>query len=107
MPLKIRMARRRPIFPAWPPTARRGKSCLPIWLICGTRFSRRTDARDAETEAKLEIEFDEKLHPKVATEGVEAHSPIEDTNLTRDQLDEALTATVGRCRKNATDAGAG
>jgi SecD/SecF fusion protein len=50
------------------------------------------EERDAETEARLKIEFDQKLHPKNA-EGIEVRSPIDDTNLNREQLDGALNAT--------------
>ncbi|HET6250843.1 MAG TPA: protein translocase subunit SecD [Tepidisphaeraceae bacterium] len=57
------------------------------------RIQKAHDARDAQTEAKLKIEFEQKLHPKSATEGEPEASPIDQTNLTKEQLDGALTAT--------------
>jgi SecD/SecF fusion protein len=49
-------------------------------------------SQDAETEARLRVEYDRKIHPKTEA-GADARSPIEETNLTRDQLDEILAST--------------
>ncbi|HZK82369.1 MAG TPA: hypothetical protein VFC46_14910, partial [Humisphaera sp.] len=47
-------------------------------------------SHDAETEARLRVEYDQKVHPKTAA-GTDARSPIEDTNLTREQLEDVLS----------------
>ncbi|HZL34984.1 MAG TPA: protein translocase subunit SecD [Tepidisphaeraceae bacterium] len=51
-------------------------------------------AQDADKQARLEIEFDNALHPKTAA-GAPAPDPIAATNLAPEQVDQALALSTG------------